>query len=166
MNFQSIKFGNSRGTISASQINRFRRCPTSYYFSKVLKTQIEVDMKYADLGTLIHECNKQYFDILKMYDQQKPTADEIESKYKEMTLNYNQYDKTLGGRFNKCVENFIKYEQKRVKTWERYLPDSTEEFIGAKEMAVRMAAVGFKRINFEVLMFGTIAIHWGEKARG
>ena len=45
-----------------------------------------------------------------------------------------------------------------------YLPDSTEEFVNAKEMVVRMAAVGFKRINFEVLMFGTIAIHWGEKA--
>lgn len=47
-----------------------------------------------------------------------------------------------------------------------YLPDSTEEFVTAKEMVVRMAAVGFKRINFDVLMFGTIAIHWGEKARG
>ncbi len=45
-----------------------------------------------------------------------------------------------------------------------YLPDSTEEFVTAKEMAVRMAAVGFKKINFEVLMFGTIAIHWGEKS--
>ena len=45
-----------------------------------------------------------------------------------------------------------------------YLPDSTEEFVTAKEMAVRMAAVGFKKINFEILMFGTIAIHWGEKA--
>jgi len=45
-----------------------------------------------------------------------------------------------------------------------YLPDSTEGFVTAKEMAVRMAVVGFKRINFEVLMFGTIAIHWGEKA--
>jgi demethylmenaquinone methyltransferase/2-methoxy-6-polyprenyl-1,4-benzoquinol methylase len=44
-----------------------------------------------------------------------------------------------------------------------YLPDSTEEFVTAKELAVRMAAVGFKKINFEVLMFGTIAIHWGEK---
>ena len=44
-----------------------------------------------------------------------------------------------------------------------YLPDSTEGFVTAKEMAVRMAAVGFKRINFDVLMFGTIAIHWGEK---
>jgi len=46
-----------------------------------------------------------------------------------------------------------------------YLPNSTEMFITDKEMAVRMAAVGFKKIYFEVLMFGTIAIHWGEKQR-
>jgi demethylmenaquinone methyltransferase/2-methoxy-6-polyprenyl-1,4-benzoquinol methylase len=44
-----------------------------------------------------------------------------------------------------------------------YLPDSTEEFVTAKEMTVRMAAVGFKKINYEQLMFGTVAIHWGEK---
>jgi len=44
-----------------------------------------------------------------------------------------------------------------------YLPDSTDEFITAKELAVRMAAVGFNKINFELFMFGTIAIHWGEK---
>jgi demethylmenaquinone methyltransferase / 2-methoxy-6-polyprenyl-1,4-benzoquinol methylase len=45
----------------------------------------------------------------------------------------------------------------------KYLPNSTEAFISANEMAVRMAAVGFKKINFEDFMFGTIAIHWGEK---
>jgi demethylmenaquinone methyltransferase/2-methoxy-6-polyprenyl-1,4-benzoquinol methylase len=44
-----------------------------------------------------------------------------------------------------------------------YLPDSTEGFLTAEELTVRMAAVSFKRINFERLMFGTIAIHWGEK---
>jgi demethylmenaquinone methyltransferase/2-methoxy-6-polyprenyl-1,4-benzoquinol methylase len=44
-----------------------------------------------------------------------------------------------------------------------YLPDTTEGFVSAEEMTVRMAAVGFKKINFERLMFGTIAIHWGEK---
>ena len=44
-----------------------------------------------------------------------------------------------------------------------YLPNSTEEFVTAKELTVRMAAVGFKKINYEVLMFGTIAIHWGQK---
>lgn len=44
-----------------------------------------------------------------------------------------------------------------------YLPDSTEGFLTAEELAVRMAAVGFKNINFKRLMFGTIAIHSGEK---
>jgi demethylmenaquinone methyltransferase/2-methoxy-6-polyprenyl-1,4-benzoquinol methylase len=45
----------------------------------------------------------------------------------------------------------------------RYLPETTEGFVTAEEMAVRMAAVGFKRVGYERFMFGTIAIHWGEK---
>lgn len=44
-----------------------------------------------------------------------------------------------------------------------YLPDSTEKFVTAEELAARMAAAGFKKINYERLMVGTIAIHWGEK---
>jgi demethylmenaquinone methyltransferase/2-methoxy-6-polyprenyl-1,4-benzoquinol methylase len=44
-----------------------------------------------------------------------------------------------------------------------YLPDTTEEFVTAEELAARMAATGFRQINFERLMFGTIAIHWGMK---
>jgi demethylmenaquinone methyltransferase/2-methoxy-6-polyprenyl-1,4-benzoquinol methylase len=45
----------------------------------------------------------------------------------------------------------------------RYLPETTEGFVTAEEMAVRMAAVGFKRVGYERFMVGTIAIHWGEK---
>ena len=45
----------------------------------------------------------------------------------------------------------------------RYLPETTEGFVTAENMASRMAAAGFKKINFERFMFGTIAIHWGEK---
>jgi len=44
-----------------------------------------------------------------------------------------------------------------------YLPDSTENFLRAEELAARMAAAGFKKVLFKRLMFGTIAIHWGEK---
>lgn len=44
-----------------------------------------------------------------------------------------------------------------------YLPDSTEAFLTAEDLAARMAAAGFKRIGYKRLMFGTIAIHWGEK---
>ena len=45
-----------------------------------------------------------------------------------------------------------------------YLPDSTKGFLSAEELAVHMAAAGFKEINFSVEMFGTVAIHWCLKA--
>ncbi len=45
----------------------------------------------------------------------------------------------------------------------RYLPETTEGFVTAEAMTSHMAAVGFKKINFQRYMFGTIAIHWGEK---
>ena len=44
-----------------------------------------------------------------------------------------------------------------------YLPDSTEAFLTAEELGGRMQAAGFKKTGFKRLMFGTIAIHWGEK---
>ena len=44
-----------------------------------------------------------------------------------------------------------------------YLPVSTEQFLDAEQLATRMLAVGFKRVGFRRLMFGTIAIHWGTK---
>ena len=45
----------------------------------------------------------------------------------------------------------------------QYLPDSTEGFLSAEELAARMTAAGFKNVHFKRLMFGTIAIHWGER---
>ena len=45
----------------------------------------------------------------------------------------------------------------------RYLPETTEGFVTAENLASRMAVAGFKKINYQRLMFGTIAIHWGEK---
>lgn len=44
-----------------------------------------------------------------------------------------------------------------------YLPDSTEGFLTAEELASHMSTAGFKNVNFKQLMFGTIAIHHGEK---
>ncbi len=45
----------------------------------------------------------------------------------------------------------------------KYLPDTTENFVTAERMAALMASVGFRMVGYERLMFGTIAIHWGEK---
>ncbi len=44
-----------------------------------------------------------------------------------------------------------------------YLPDSTEKFLTAESLADGMRQVGFEQVGFRRLMFGTIAIHWGEK---
>ena len=50
-----------------------------------------------------------------------------------------------------------------VKEAYRYLPETTEGFVTAEDMAARMKAVGCKNVNYQRFMFGTIAIHWGEK---
>lgn len=45
-----------------------------------------------------------------------------------------------------------------------YLPDSTEEFLSAEELAAKMEEAGFINIGYRTFMLGTMAIHWGEKA--
>lgn len=45
----------------------------------------------------------------------------------------------------------------------KYLPDTTEGFLKPEQLAARLEAAGFTRIGFRRLMFGTIAIHWGQK---
>ncbi len=44
-----------------------------------------------------------------------------------------------------------------------YLPDSTESFLSAEDLAGRLVAAGFKDVGFRRLNFGTIALHWGER---
>ncbi|MBI5954002.1 MAG: ubiquinone/menaquinone biosynthesis methyltransferase [Chloroflexi bacterium] len=44
-----------------------------------------------------------------------------------------------------------------------YLPDTTEGFVTAEDLASRLEKAGFRNVKFQRLMFGTIAIHWGEK---
>lgn len=44
-----------------------------------------------------------------------------------------------------------------------YLSQSTEGFLRAEQLAAHMAAAGFRQIGFQRRMFGTIAIHWGQR---
>jgi demethylmenaquinone methyltransferase / 2-methoxy-6-polyprenyl-1,4-benzoquinol methylase len=44
-----------------------------------------------------------------------------------------------------------------------YLSLSTEYFLLAEQLAARMVLSGFRHVGFHRLMFGTVAIHWGEK---
>ena len=44
-----------------------------------------------------------------------------------------------------------------------YLPDSTEGFVTAEQLASALQSAGFHSVGFRRLMFGTIAMHWAEK---
>ncbi|MEW5989676.1 MAG: ubiquinone/menaquinone biosynthesis methyltransferase [Chloroflexota bacterium] len=45
----------------------------------------------------------------------------------------------------------------------RYLPDSTQQFHDPDSLAAVMRRVGFTDVHYQLFMFGTIAIHVGEK---
>jgi demethylmenaquinone methyltransferase / 2-methoxy-6-polyprenyl-1,4-benzoquinol methylase len=45
----------------------------------------------------------------------------------------------------------------------KYLPESSEKFLNAEELAEKMSLAGFSEVGFQRFMFGTIAIHWGRK---
>ena len=44
-----------------------------------------------------------------------------------------------------------------------YLPDSTERFLTAEQLAERISQSGFRDVRFRRLMLGTMAIHWATK---
>lgn len=44
-----------------------------------------------------------------------------------------------------------------------YLPETTENFLYAEQLAERLASTGFKQVGFRRYMLGTMAIHWGKK---
>ncbi len=44
-----------------------------------------------------------------------------------------------------------------------YLPQSTQHFLFAEQLAEIMRQVNFRNVSFKRYMFGTIAIHWGVK---
>ncbi len=44
-----------------------------------------------------------------------------------------------------------------------YLPQTTQSFLRAEELADLLQSVGFREVGFHRRMLGTIAIHWGRK---
>lgn len=46
----------------------------------------------------------------------------------------------------------------------QYLPESTQSFKTPEELAAIMREVGIQNVQFKRFMFGTMAVHWGEKA--
>ena len=45
----------------------------------------------------------------------------------------------------------------------QYLPESTQKFKTPDELAALMRDAGFRNVQYKSFMFGTMAVHWGEK---
>lgn len=45
----------------------------------------------------------------------------------------------------------------------QYLPESTQKFKTPYELAALMRVAGFQKVQYQMFMFGTMAVHWGEK---
>jgi demethylmenaquinone methyltransferase/2-methoxy-6-polyprenyl-1,4-benzoquinol methylase len=45
----------------------------------------------------------------------------------------------------------------------RYLPDSTQQFRDPDSLAAVMRQVGLEEVDYKLFMFGTVAIHAGQK---
>jgi demethylmenaquinone methyltransferase/2-methoxy-6-polyprenyl-1,4-benzoquinol methylase len=45
----------------------------------------------------------------------------------------------------------------------RYLPDSTQKFLGPDELASKMTESGFEQVGYRMFMFGTVGVHFGRK---
>lgn len=45
----------------------------------------------------------------------------------------------------------------------QYLPESTQKFKTPDELAQLMREAGFRNVEYKRFMFGTMAVHWGEK---
>lgn len=46
----------------------------------------------------------------------------------------------------------------------RYLPESTQAFKTPQELADIMRSVGIQNVQYKMFMFGTMGVHWGDKA--
>jgi len=47
----------------------------------------------------------------------------------------------------------------------KYLPESTQSFKTADELATLMCEAGYINVEYQRFMFGTMAVHWGEKPK-
>jgi hypothetical protein len=92
-----------------------------------------MDTMYADAGTAVHEAIAEYYSMI----SPSPHGGVIEGTFSSILDRYwkaASLEKMvkLKSRREKCEENFIKFEKKRLNTWRQYKPTVVEEMIRAR----------------------------------
>lgn len=110
---------------SPSEINTGYGCPFNWNSGRQRLPRIYVETKYADFGHITHQSIAQYYKTI----SDRPHKGAIKGTFStimEENLSASGL-KRMGTRKDRCIENFVKFEVKRLKTWKQYLPTHIEE---------------------------------------
>lgn len=112
---------------SPSQINTHVTCPFQWKSNILRYPQILTETKYATAGSVIHASIAEYFRAI----NDNPSKGEIEGTIQ--TILDRKWDesglKRMDSRKDKCMKNFVKFENKRRKTWKVYKPTLIEKYV-------------------------------------
>lgn len=125
---------------SPSEINTGYNCPYLWKCGKERQPTIAVETKFADFGHVIHESIAQYFKMI----SPDPHSGAIRGTIKSIV---NEKLKASGlrrmdTRKEKCINNFVKFEVKRLKTWKQYIPTHIEQKKQAKVNGINYRTIG------------------------
>jgi len=115
---------------SPSQINTVETCPYQWKSSRLRFPQIVTETKYADAGNVVHQSIAEYYKVINPTPNKGAIAGTIqtilERNWKASGL------KGMDSRRDRCMQNFIKFETKRLSKWKRYRPTYVEQRMKAK----------------------------------
>jgi len=115
---------------SPSQINSFENCPYQWRSDRMHLPKIVTDLKFANAGNVIHESIAEYFRVINPEPNKGTIAGTIQTI---MERNWKASGlKGLDSRKDKAIQNFVKFEVKRLGKWKQYRPTFVEQRMKAR----------------------------------
>jgi len=126
-------------TFSPSQISTHENCPFQWQSSVQRLPQIATETKFADAGNVIHQSIAEYFKVI----NPTPNRGEIEGTIQTiLDRNWGASGlKRMDSRKDTCLQNFVRFEDKRRRTWKQYKPTSIEQ-----QLSVTVNSINYRTI--------------------
>lgn len=127
---------------SPSQINMGNTdtgCPFRWNSYVLRKPTIKTEMIYATMGTVVHQSIAEYFKVV----SPNPHRGVIQGTF-EPILERNWKSAGIKGntsRKKRCLDNFIKFERKRLRTWKQYKPSLIEGKLKARINGIKYSTI-------------------------
>jgi len=107
--------------VSPSELNLFYQCPQRWWWLKQGLFGLTIESPEAEIGRKVHFIIYLYFTRL----NKVPRENEIDNMVNQIYSELGESNKTI----KRLINNFVKFEIERLRTWEKYLPDLVEQKI-------------------------------------